>query len=292
MIRIYFILITGVIIVSSASILVRWTGNVPFTVISLYRVLISFCLLFIYQIANPKLKFLHLRYWRWQYLLAGFFLAAHFIFWIASLQMTTIANSIFLEGMHPLFGVIVSILFLKEFPHRRMIPIFFLALIGMFLIVFNDIDQSVSKLTGDFLAILSALWFAFYLMIARKYKDEKNFIRYLLYIYGGASFFCTIYIIMTGDAFWGYTTESWIFIILLAIGPNLVGHSVLNWASRQIEIFKVNLVLLLEPVLATLSGIIFLAEFPPLNFYFGAGLIMLSLWMLIYLENRVQWNKG
>ena len=281
MVRIYFILITGVIIVSSASLLVRWTGDVSFTAISLYRVLISFCLLIIYQIANPNLKSLHLRSWRWQYILAGFFLAAHFIFWIASLQMTTIANSIFLEGMHPVFGVIVSILFLKEFPHRRITPIFFLAIIGMFLIVFNDIDQSESKLTGDFLAVLSALWFAFYLMIARKYKDEKNFIRYLIYINGGASFFCAIYMVITGDAFWGYPTESWIFIFLLAIGPNLVGHSILNWASRQIEIFKVNLVLLLEPVLATLSGIIFLAEFPPLNFYFGAIFILVSLFFLV-----------
>jgi drug/metabolite transporter (DMT)-like permease len=71
----------------------------------------------------------------------------------------------------------------------------------------------------------------------------------------------------------------------------LLGHSTLNWASRHIEIFKVNLVLLLEPVLATLSGIIFLAEFPPPNFYIGAGLILLSLWVLIYLEKRVPGKK-
>jgi drug/metabolite transporter (DMT)-like permease len=286
MIRIYSILIFGVIVVSAGSIFVRWTGEVPFTVISLYRVLISFCLLLMYQIAHPGLKISDLRHWRWQYILGGFFLAAHFITWIASLQMTTIANSIFLEGMHPLFGVIVSIIFLKEVPHRRIIPVFIIALLGMVLIVFTDLDQSPSKLLGDFLAVLSALCFALYIMIARKYRDEKNFVRYLTYIFGGASLFCAVYIFISGDSFWGYTTQSWVFMILLAIGPNLIGHSVLNWASRQIEIYKVNLVLLLEPVLATMSGIIFLSELPPLNFYFGAGLIISSLWLLIYLEKR------
>jgi len=200
--------------------------------------------------------------------------------------MTTIANSIFLESMHPLFGVVVSIIFLKEFPHRRTIPIFFFALLGMFIIVSTDFGQPGAKLLGDLLAMISALCFAFYIMIARKHKDEQNFIRYLTYIYGSAALFCAAYILINGDPFWGFSTPSWIFMILLAVGPNLLGHSTLNWASRHIEIFKVNLVLLLEPVLATLSGIIFLAEFPPHNFYFGAGLILTSLWYLMYTEKK------
>jgi len=282
MIRIYVILIIGVIIVSSGSILVRWTGDVPFSVISFYRLFISFCLLLIYQIVNPRIKISSLRRWHWHYFLAGFFLAAHFITWIASIQMTTIANSVFLESMHPLFAVIVSIIFLKESPHRRTIPIFIFSFLGMILIVFGDLDQSGTKLFGDFLAIISAICFTFYIMIARKHKGESNFIRYLTYIYGSASFFCAVYIVSSGDLFWGYTTNSFIFIILLAIGPQLLGHSSLNWASRHMEIFKVNLVLLLEPVLATMGGIYILAEYPSPNFYFGAGLIVLSLWFLMF----------
>jgi len=286
MLRIYSILIIGVIIVSSGSILIRWTGDVPFPVISFYRVFISFCLLLVYQIANPKLNISALRRWHWHYILAGFFLAAHFITWIASLQMTTIANSIFLESMHPLFGVLVSIIFLREYPHRRTIPIFIIALLGMFIIVATDFNQPGIRLIGDLLAIVSALCFAFYIMIARKHKGEQNFIRYLTYIYGSAAFFCAVYILFSGDLFWDYSTRSWLLMILLAIGPQLLGHSSLNWASRYMEIFKVNLVLLLEPVLATLAGIIFIAEYPPSNFYIGAGMILLSLGYLFYWERQ------
>jgi drug/metabolite transporter (DMT)-like permease len=215
--RVFIILITGVIIVSSGSIIIRWTGDVPFPVISFYRVFISFCLLLIYQIVNPRVKISELRRWHWHYILAGFFLAAHFITWIASLQMTTIANSIFLESMHPLFGVIVSIIFLKEYPHRRTIPIFIIALLGMFIIVSTDFNQPGTQLMGDFLAIISALCFAFYIMIARKHKDEQNFIRYLTIIYGSASIFCAVYILVSGDLFFGYSTQIWILLIILAI---------------------------------------------------------------------------
>jgi drug/metabolite transporter (DMT)-like permease len=187
--------------------------------------------------------------------------------------------------MHPLFGVIVSIIFLKESPHRRTIPIFIFAFLGMILIVLTDINQSGTRLFGDLLAIISALCFAFYIMIARKHKGELNFIRYLTYIYGSASFFCAVYIVISGDLFWGFTTNSFLYIALLAIGPQLFGHTSLNWASRHMEIYKVNLVLLLEPVLATLAGIFLLSELPPSNFYFGAGLILVSLLYLMHMEN-------
>ena len=286
MLRIYLILISGILIVSSSSILIRWTGDVPFTVISFYRVFISFCLLLFYIISKPGIKTKSLLKWHWHYILAGFFLAAHFITWIASLQLTSIANSIFLESMHPLFGVFVSIIFLREPPHRSILPAFVLAILGLFIIVYADINQAGNQLSGDILAILSALCLALYLMIARMHKGEQDFIKYLIYIYGAASFFCAIYIVINGDMFLGYSKDSWIFIFLLAIGPNLVGHSILNWSSRHIQIFKVNLVMLMEPVLATLSGIIFISEFPQSTFYLGAGLILISLWFLIKKEEN------
>jgi drug/metabolite transporter (DMT)-like permease len=240
----------------------------------------------LYQAINPKIKLKELRRFHWHYVLAGFFLAAHFITWIASLQMTSIANSIFLESMHPLFAVVLSIIFLKEYPHRKTIPLFIAALVGMFIIVSTDFNQPGTKLFGDFLAIISALCFASYILIARKHKGEQNFIKYLTYIYGSASIVCAVYIILIGNQFWVYSAQSWIFMLILAIGPNLLGHSVLNWASRHLEIFKVNLMLLLEPILATLMGILFISEYPPHTFYIGAGFILISLWLLIYLENK------
>jgi drug/metabolite transporter (DMT)-like permease len=73
---------------------------------------------------------------------------------------------------------------------------------------------------------------------------------------------------------------------LLALGPNLIGHSLLNWASRKIEIYKVNLMLLLEPVLATFMGILFILEFPSMSFYLGAALIIFALLFITLKEKN------
>lgn len=285
MFRIYTLLLTGVVIAATSSILIRWAGAVPFAVIAFYRLLISVAVLIPFQVCRNGIASSSLRRFHWQYILAGLFLSAHLIAWIASLQMTTIANSIFLEGTHPLFAALFSVIFLREFPRRITLPLFFLAGIGMFFIVSSDLGLEKSKIFGDLLAISSAAFIALYLMIARMHRTEPDFARYLIQVYGAASGFCLIYLVIMGNRLVGFAPVSWLMIALLALGPNLVGHSLLNWASRHIEIYKVNLTLLLEPVLATIGGIVFFHEFPGIQFYWGAGLIVFSVGLLVSIEN-------
>jgi drug/metabolite transporter (DMT)-like permease len=240
----------------------------------------------VYHVLSPKKKISSFKRFHWHFFLAGLFLAAHFITWIASLQMTTIAHSIFLESTHPIFAIIVSFIFLKEYPLLRTIPSFILALLGMFLIVYIDFGAEGTNMAGDLLAISSALFLALYLMIARFHRTDQDLIKYLIYVYGSAAIICAIYIVISDNRFWDYPMISWMMIILLAIGPNLIGHSLLNWSSRQIEIFKVNLTLQLEPVLATMGGMIFFLEYPSQYFYSGAFLILFSIGYLFFIERK------
>lgn len=285
----YSILLFAVVIVSSSSILIRWTGDVSFAAISFYRLLFSLPFLIVLNFSRKPSSLQHSRRFKWQYSIAGFFLAAHFISWIASLQLTTIANSIFLQGTHPIFALIVSIFLLKEIPKLSILPAFLVAFLGMFFIVYSDFDQTASQTFGDALAILSAFMVALYFMVARMYKDKADLITYLIYVYGSAAIFCAIYMWIFGISFTGFSWKSWGLILLLAVGPNLLGHSLFNWASRRMQIYKVNLVLVLEPVLATISGMVFLAEYPEFNFYLGATLIIIA---LIYIISRERENKS
>jgi drug/metabolite transporter (DMT)-like permease len=287
--RIYLVLFVGVLIASFSSILIRWTGLVPFSIIAFYRLFISSSAILVYRgvqwkrFPAPKAS----------YILAGFFLAVHFITWIASLQLTSIANSVFLESTHPIWAVLISMLFLKEFPHRRTIPAFFIAITGMLIIVSTDYGQGESRLLGDILAVISAISLSFYLLIARIYRALSDIIGYLFYVYASAAIICALYVVVNGDHFFGYNTFSWWMMILLALGPHLFGHSLLNWSSRKIEIYKVNLVLLLEPVLVTFAAMFLFHEFPTARFYVGALFIIVAIGYMFHLEqNRLKTKTG
>jgi len=264
---------------------------VPAAVIAFYRVFISSLILAAYGIKRPvKPPTTAYRNLHWHYVLAGIFLAVHFISWIASLQMTTIANSIFLVSTHPLFAVILSILIMREYPTAKTVSAFPLALVGMYLIVSQDMGSMETYVLGDLLAVLSAASFAAYLLIARLHRGQVDFIGYLVVVYGTAAIVCAIFNLLTGNRFTGYPGTAWLMMALLALGPHLVGHSILNWCSRQIAVFKVNLALLLEPVVATTGGVIFFQEYPQPVFYYGAGCILAAIIHLLLMEKRTRQN--
>jgi drug/metabolite transporter (DMT)-like permease len=291
-IRIYSLLCLGVLVVSVSAVLIRWAGEVAAPVIAFYRLAISGGILLLYEFTQSNSLVKNSFSIHWQYLIAGFFLALHFITWIAALQYTTIANAIFLGSTHPFFAIIFSVIILKESPKRQSLPVFVMALAGMYLIVATDFGMDSGHISGDVSAIFSSLFFAIYLIIARIHRHSVRITRYLGIVYTAAAVVCLLFALTRGDMLSGFSDQSWLMLILLALGPSLLGHSLLNWASRNIEVYKVNLAMLLEPVLATLAGMWLFLEYPQFNFYPGAALIIVSMVYLIIMENRRSANRN
>jgi drug/metabolite transporter (DMT)-like permease len=286
-------LIIGIFIISWSSIIIRLMGDVDPMIISFYRLSIS-AILFMPLWKKSDLKKIHWHSSGKLILLAGFFLALHFYTWITSLQLTTVGNSIFLESAHPLFGLLFSILFLKEKPGLRFIPVIFLGLSGMFIIVIRDINLDPDLVSGDLYAIAGAIFVAAYLIAARKTGKNIPLVPYLTLVYGLAALFLLIALLLKDICFWSLPLNTWFWLLLLALGPNFIGHSILNWASRKIPVYYVNTALLSEAVLATVLAALILQEIPGINFYIGAVLIIISVIRIFRQrkENEINTLKG
>lgn len=267
----------GILIISWSSILIRWMGAVDPLIITFYRLSISALVLFPFVIREKKIVNRPANSHFLLILLAGFFLALHFYTWITSLQLTSVGNSIFLESTHPLFAYILSLIFLKERGSKSLLPALLLGLAGMYFTISEDMRQNQGALLGDGLAVFSAFCIAAYLLIARKLKQDLPLLRYLFYVYSTAALFTLGLLIWYQINFWQLQPSVWFLLFLLAIGPNLTGHSLLNWASRRMPVFLVNMALLSESVLATIYAALLLNEIPPVSFYFGAFLILASI---------------
>lgn len=281
---IYLKLLFGVIILSWSSILVRWMGDIHPLIITFYRLTFS-ALILLFFIKKPiksvfKTSIKHSRY----LITAGLFLSMHFYTWISSLQLTTVGNSIFLESTHPLFGWILSMVILREKISKIFIPHFLIASIGMYFIISGDLEFSKNALTGDFLAVFSAFCIAAYLIIARILKNKIDFFPYIFIVYGIAAICTLLIILFKGLNFWKIPITGWLLLFMMAVGPNLIGHSILNWASRKIPVYKVNMSFLSEAVLATAYAALLLNEIPPHEFYFGAALILLAIISIFVFE--------
>ena len=250
----YLTLLVGVAAMSFASIFIR-LAEAPPLVIAAYRLTIA-ALVFL-PFAPSKWS----KTWRQVsrrdvllLLFASLFLALHFALWISSLKNTSIASSVILVTSNPIFVAIFSYFLWKEKMTRLMLGGMALALGGAVLISYGDFALSGTALLGDVLAVLAALVWGIYLVTARHLRARIDFLSFVTFIYAGAAVFLLIAVAIGGYSLFGYSTQTYLMMALLALVPQLIGHSAANFALRFIPATLVSVAILGEPVGATLLG--------------------------------------
>src|SRR3989454_10792937 len=119
-------------------------------------------------------------------LLSGLLLALHFWSWIASLRFTTVASSVVLVSLKPVFAWGLAAAWLREQPTRPEAWGIALAVSGASLIGVADARLSLGALGGDGLALLGAVTGAGYYVIGRRGRQTVGIWRYPTGVYATA----------------------------------------------------------------------------------------------------------
>jgi len=248
------VLTLGVIAVSFGAILIRLT-QAPSLVIAAWRMILATAVLLPFGWAKGRRltgRGLGLS------LLAGLFLAFHFGFWIESLRHTTVASSVVLVNTNPIFVGLFSLL-LGERPTAALWQGIVLSVLGGVLIGWGDFALGGAALLGDFLALLGAMAASAYLLVGRRVRHHGELIPYVSTAYGVAA----ALLFLGLSAFPGPMVPKgvdWLWIALLALGPQLMGHTSFNWALRRLPASAVAVVTLGEPVGAALWAYLMFGE--------------------------------
>src|SRR5699024_11814639 len=94
--------------------------------------------------------------------LAGIFLAVHFILWFESLNYTSVASSVVLVTLLPIFAFLGTFFFFHERFSPGSIISMIIALLGSIIISWGDLQISGIALFGDMLALLGAIMITVY----------------------------------------------------------------------------------------------------------------------------------
>jgi drug/metabolite transporter (DMT)-like permease len=188
------------------------------------------------------------------------FIALHFALWITSLSYTSIASSVVIVTSHPLFVAIISYFLWRERLNKKAILGIIIALGGVVLINYGGFLVSSRAIFGDLLALLAAISMGVYLIIGRQLKGRINILPYLTMIYAGAALILLMVTVFSGYSLFNYTSTTYAMLFLLALIPQLIGHSSLNLAVRLIPVTLVSVGILGEPIVAVALGYIILGE--------------------------------
>lgn len=269
-----FIIGGGIMAVSSASVLIRLASAPPLAVGS-WR--LGLAALLLTPLALPRLR----REWPrltgrdgLRIALAGLALAIHFASWITSLTYTTVASSVILVSTHPILVALAAPWLLGERVQRRTAWAIGIVLVGCVIVGYGDIDLSPRALLGDFLALIGALGAAVYVLFGREVRRKLSTWAYVWPCYGIAALILITFTLLMGQPLGGYPWRTVGIFALLAVGPQILGHSAFNWALGHLSAVFVTLTILGEPVGASLLALVILKEVPPPMVWLGGALIL------------------
>lgn len=287
----YIVIAFAILAVSTASIFIRYAQqDASSLVIAAYRLSIASLILapIAYFRHRDELRRLSRRSLSLA-LLSGFFLAIHFATWISSLEYTTVASSVVLVSTTPIWVALLSPLTVKESITRAVLVGMLLTLVGGVIVGLSDSCRWMGStlvcptwgefiggqaFIGDILALIGAIAAAFYLLIGRGLRSTLSLVPYVFVVYGMAAVLLVVTVVVMGLPFTGYTPKVYLWFFLLAVFPQLIGHSTYNWALKYLSAAYVSITLLGEPVGTTILAYILLDEVPSGLKIIGAILIL------------------
>jgi drug/metabolite transporter (DMT)-like permease len=207
---------------------------------------------------------------------SGVMLAIHFASWITSLAYTSVAASVALVSTTPIFVGLVSHVLLREPLPRPTVAALFIAMIGSVMIGLGDLGEGTHHVVGDLLALVGAVSGAGYFLIGRRLRSKISLLAYVYPVYGTAAVVLVAWLLVSGLPRLPATNRAWVWIAIMAVGPQLLGHSALNWALRYLSATYVTIATLAEPVGSTLLAWLLLAEVPAAMTVAGGVVVLLA----------------
>lgn len=264
----YSVLIMGVIAVSLGSIFIRLAQNegMPSLLVAAGRVTIASLILTLPVLRRYSDYIRQLEKRDWLLLgMAGLFLAVHFATWVSSLEYTSVLISVALVNTNPLWVAVLEVLFLKARLSRAMLFALALAFAGGLILVLpgsGTIELGKSPVLGAALAVTGAASVAVYFTTGRKLRAKLPLLPYIWLVYGMASLVLIAVLLMTGTQVTGYSAAGYFWLVVMAVIPQLVGHSALNYALGYLQATFVTLSSQLEPAVSAIFAFFLFQETP------------------------------
>ncbi len=282
----YIPIVIGVISVALSAIFVK-LATAEAGVIAFYRMLFSVLFMLPVFWLKYRKEVLIFKKKDWIYSsIAGIFLAFHFIFWFESLNYTSVASSTVLVTLQPIFAFAGTYFFFKERLSIKTILSAVIAILGSFIISWGDFKVSGSALYGDLLALIGCALITAYLLFGQDVRKRISLITYTFIVYSISTVTLLIYVFAKGESLGPHPSMDWFWFIMLALIPNLLGHTLFNWSLKWVSTNVISIAILFEPVGASVLAYYVFRETLSSSQIIG-GIVVITGILLFVIDGRV-----
>jgi len=281
--------ITAGVLFGTAAVFIRFLENLDAFYIAFWRLIIAcVALALVLIVLGKSFNFSLVRKNLKELLILSFFLAIHFILFVSAVKDTTILNATVLVNTTPIFSMFVSSFLFKLKPSRLAIVGLVISFIGVCVIgyaesVTGNVEGFSSSLKGDLEAVLAALVEAFYLNYGRKVRSQMTILSTMFPIYMLTAVIVGVLGIPVINKVLTFPTGVEVILPLVRLGifPTAISHTLYFSSLSNLKSFETATMALLEPIGATVLGIILFREIPASVFVLGAALILLGILFIV-----------
>jgi drug/metabolite transporter (DMT)-like permease len=210
-------------------------------------------------------------------LTAGALLAAHFACFLWGLEHTSLPAAVSLVSLEPLAVVLCAWAFLGVVPSRAEQLGVVLATAGA-VVVAQGVGTGDHQLVGDLAVLVAVALFGLYLAVARALKDALPARSYAALVYTSASLVLAALLAAAPAAFtapaWPPPAHALVAVAALGIIPTVIGHTMVQTASRTLSPAVVALVCPGETLGGIAIGAAVLGAVPTRVELLGAAIIL------------------
>jgi drug/metabolite transporter (DMT)-like permease len=272
----FAVLALGIMGVSTGSIFVRLADTHPL-VKCLYRTLFA-SLIFLPFAIRRRAEFKTLTRRDLSLgLLSGVLLSLHFTTWITSLDYTTVASSVILVDLVPVWVALINLIMGKGRPSRIMWACIFLSVIGASIVGYGDFSFSGDALLGDMLALVGGIFAAGYIYCGGEVRHKLSLPSYAVLCYGSSAVIILASVLALGLEITGFSGKTWGALLGMALLAQVVGHSSYNWALGYFSTGFISITLLGEPIGSSILAYFLFGEYPAGFKLVGFALLIASI---------------
>lgn len=213
-------------------------------------------------------------------ILAGLALAVHFATWMPSAQLTSVATATALVATQPVWQGLIAL-----GQGRRLPPVAWcgiaVAVAGAVWATGADFGTSGRAFAGDLLAIVGGVAAAVYTALGERARVTISTTSYTTICYTVCALTLLAVCLVAGVPLAGYDGSTWLAILALVAGAQLLGHSMFNYALRRISATTVSVLILLEAPGAALIAWAWLDQVPRATALPGLALLLIGVAIVV-----------
>jgi drug/metabolite transporter (DMT)-like permease len=215
--------------------------------------------------------------------LSGVFLALHFIGFFVAMRFTSVAAGTALAALQPIFSAIYV---RSQGGHIAKLSLFGMAVAfaSVFIITGVDFNLSLRAFEGDLFAIGCAALSATYVIIGSKVQTKISTSTYTTVCYGVCALTALPMIFISSSTVIAFPKVQWLWLFLLVIGAQILGHTMFNLALKRLSPVVVSLIVFFEVPVAAIFALAWLHQKP--NAGIIPGIIGILIGCSIFVRGR------